>query len=149
MRGGGPAYRFRALSKTVSHSYIPAECRVYGMHTVSVWDIFTAYCFYLTINLHGLSRRNRQNRRDGKARGVQVVGGAGLRRKTPGTARHAFIRCRARRETLERFSRRLPETWLKPRPESGLDWLVCGRFARQRRARNLRILVYLVIYDSG
>ena len=36
---------------------------------------------------------------------------------------------RSKKEHLERM---LPEKWLKPRPESGRDWLICAEFARQR-----------------
>jgi len=39
---------------------------------------------------------------------------------------------RARREQLKRVSRLWPENWLKPRPEPGLDCLICAEFARQR-----------------
>ena len=42
-------------------------------------------------------------------------------------------RCRARREHLKWFSRLWSEEWLKPRPEPGLDCLMCAELARQRR----------------
>ena len=38
--------------------------------------------------------------------------------------------CRAKREQLKRFRRLLAETWLKPRPESGLDCLICAELTR-------------------
>ena len=44
----------------------------------------------------------------------------------------ATDRCRARRERLSRFQRPLSEKWPTPRPESGLDCLVCAEFARHR-----------------
>ena len=44
-----------------------------------------------------------------------------------------FAACRAcaEREHLERFYILLPEKWLNPSPESGLDCLVCAELARQ------------------
>jgi hypothetical protein len=45
-------------------------------------------------------------------------------------------RCRARREKLKRFQRRLPEKWLKANPESSLDCLICA-------------IIAIVLYDVG
>ena len=46
-------------------------------------------------------------------------------------ARIAQNRYRARREHLEKVSNVLPRKWLTPRPETGVDCLVCAEFARQ------------------
>ena len=41
-------------------------------------------------------------------------------------------RCQLKREHLKRVARLLPAERFKPRPESGLDCLVCAGFAQQR-----------------
>ena len=40
--------------------------------------------------------------------------------------------CRARREQPKTNSRLSPEKWREPKPESGLDCMLCAEFARQR-----------------
>ena len=47
-----------------------------------------------------------------------ISGGANLRRAT--------------REQLKRLSSLSPEKWLKPRPETGLDCLICAESTRQQ-----------------
>jgi len=41
-------------------------------------------------------------------------------------------RWRVRKEHLKRVQRPFPDTWLKPRPESGFGCITCAEFARQR-----------------
>jgi len=56
--------------------------------------------------------------------------------------RHTFpprellcFRFRAQRGQLKRFYRLSPEQWLEPRPESGIDCLICAEFARLRTGK--------------
>ena len=39
---------------------------------------------------------------------------------------------RGKETALKKIEYVLPENWLKPRPESGLDWLFGSKFARER-----------------
>ena len=36
------------------------------------------------------------------------------------------------REIIQNSEKPLPKKWLRPRPDPGLDWLICSKFARQR-----------------
>ena len=47
------------------------------------------------------------------------------------------FRFRVRREQLKRVQRTFPEKWLKSRPKSGLDRVLCVEFARQRPPANV------------
>jgi len=58
-----------------------------------------------------------------------MVRGATRPLRVTGVAQNRY---RVRREHLEKVLNVLPRKWLKSRPESGLDWLMCAEFARQR-----------------
>ena len=50
-------------------------------------------------------------------------------------------RCRARREHLIKFSSLSPEQWLKPWPDSDLDWLIVFKIALHRPTETLAPIV--------
>jgi len=48
-----------------------------------------------------------------------------------------------KREQLDRFGTLLPEKWLKPRPASSLDWLICvGILGKEFQSQKSGIEIY-------
>ena len=64
------------------------------------------------------------------SRGIQGEYTRQLTHREPHTFRGS--RCRARWGPLKRIQGFSPETWLEPRPKSGLDCLTCAEFTRQQ-----------------
>ena len=59
------------------------------------------------------------------------------RRKSIARCKSHYSAAEPHGNTTSRIQRPLPQTWFKPKPEYGLDWLICSEFARAGSTRGV------------